>query len=72
MAHYKFSVVNFVTKYEFHTNNKELAEKKAILKNATMYYRPRYNAEMRLIRLYNYLISVGRLPIEICYPEFLN
>lgn len=72
MAHYKFSVVNFATKYEFFTNNKEIAEKKAILKDATMYFRPRYNAEIRLIRLYTYLISVGRLPEDICYPEFLN
>ncbi len=73
MAHYKFNVVNFKTGYEFFTNNPDVAEKKAILKNATMYYRPRYEAEMRLIRLYNYLSKQGRLDLnEICYPQFLN
>ena len=72
MAHHKFSVVNFTTGYEFTTNNKEVAEKKAILNNATMYVRPRYDAEMRLIRRYNRLISMSLLPAEIDYPNFLN
>jgi hypothetical protein len=70
-GHYKYCVL--FDKKEFHTNNKELAEKKAILKDGTMFFRPRYDAECRLIRKYKRLLDKGmNLDGEVMYDYLLD
>lgn len=54
------------------TDNIDFAEKKAILKNGTVFEDTRYKAKIRLQRMYYYASMNGTLPKEIDYPMLLN
>jgi hypothetical protein len=54
------------------TDTRELAEKKAILNNGTLFVNTRYDAEIRLRRIYLRLQADNRLPLEIDYPYLIK
>jgi hypothetical protein len=54
------------------TDNPNLAEKRAILGNGTVYEDIRYNGRKRLQRMYFVAASNGTLPKEIDYPDLIT
>jgi hypothetical protein len=54
------------------TDSRELAEKKTILNNGTLYINTRYEAEIRLRRIYYRLKAGNRLPEVVDYPYLLR
>lgn len=54
------------------TDNCNVAEIKAIRTNGQLWINVRYNAEIRLRRIYLRLLSMGKLPEKIDYPYLIN
>ena len=54
------------------TDNEDLAEKKAILCNGTVYEDIRYNGRKRLQRMYFKAVSNGVLLAQLDYPDLIT